>query len=44
MTDAICTNCSHQVTTTDDDRGDYWCEHCNAVLTRDDVRFPNDEV
>jgi Fe2+ or Zn2+ uptake regulation protein len=35
----ICTNCNHRVVDTSDERGDYFCSNCNAVLREEDVKY-----
>lgn len=35
----VCTDCGHEVGDTNDDRGQYFCSNCQAVLQEQDVRY-----
>jgi len=36
----ICKDCGYEVMESSDDRGDYFCRECNAILQEKDVRHP----
>lgn len=40
----ICKDCRYRVVESNDDRGEYWCNQCNAVLIESDVHKPEDVV